>query len=95
MLRLLRLCQAATLPGFFRDPVRVERSRPAQTAPLIAALSGIDIAPQALVGGTAEASVVRAIRAYLVEERGYPFAWIKASGYWLKGKADTTEKFDR
>ena len=62
-------------------------------APLIAAVSGIDIAPQTLVWVAAEASVVRAIRAYLTEERDYPLAWIKASGYWVKGKADTTEKF--
>lgn len=62
--------------------------------PLISALAGIDIVPQTFVWIAAEASVVRAIRAYLVEERGYPLSWIKASGYWVKGKADTTEKFD-
>ncbi|MBB3561733.1 NADPH-dependent ferric siderophore reductase [Rhizobium sp. BK512] len=61
--------------------------------PLIAALAGIDILPQTFVWIAAEASVVRAIRAYLVEERGYPLSWIKASGYWVNGKADTTEKF--
>ncbi len=61
--------------------------------PLIAALAGIDIIPQTFVWIAAEASVVRAIRAYLVEERAYPLGWIKASGYWVKGKADTTEKF--
>lgn len=61
--------------------------------PLIAALAGIDIVPQTFVWIAAEASVVRAIRTYLVEERGYPLSWIKASGYWVKGKADTTEKF--
>lgn len=61
--------------------------------PLIAALAGIDIVAQTFVWIAAEASVVRAIRAYLVEERGYPLSWIKASGYWVKGKADTTEKF--
>ncbi|MGO7881464.1 siderophore-interacting protein, partial [Rhizobium ruizarguesonis] len=26
-------------------------------------------------------------------ERGYPLGWIKASCYWVCGKADTTEKF--
>ncbi|WP_132657836.1 MULTISPECIES: siderophore-interacting protein [unclassified Rhizobium] len=62
--------------------------------PLIAALAGIDIIAQTFVWVAAEASVVRAIRAYLVEERNYPLSWIKASGYWVKGKADTTEKFE-
>jgi NADPH-dependent ferric siderophore reductase len=62
--------------------------------PLIAALAGLDIIPQTFVWIAAEASVVRAIRAYLVEERSYPLSWIKASGYWVKGKSDTTEKFD-
>jgi NADPH-dependent ferric siderophore reductase len=38
--------------------------------------------------------VTRAIRVHLVEERGYPLSWIKASGYWVKGKADATEKFE-
>ncbi|MBE1507189.1 NADPH-dependent ferric siderophore reductase [Rhizobium viscosum] len=61
--------------------------------PLVAALAGIDIVPQTFVWIAAEASVVRAIRAYLTEERGYPLSWIKASGYWVKGKADTSEKF--
>ncbi|MDQ0558718.1 hypothetical protein QO004_000493 [Rhizobium mesoamericanum] len=35
-----------------------------------------------------------AVREYLVVERNYPLHWIKASGYWVKGKADTTEKFE-
>lgn len=61
--------------------------------PLIAALAGIDIVAQTFVWIAAEASVVRAIRAYLTDDRGYPLSWIKASGYWVKGKADTTEKF--
>ncbi|MGG7535524.1 SIP domain-containing protein [Rhizobium sp. NLR16a] len=40
----------------------------------------------------AEASTTRTIRAHLLE-RGYPLAWIKASGYWVQGNADATEKF--
>jgi NADPH-dependent ferric siderophore reductase len=38
--------------------------------------------------------VTRAIRSHFVEERGLPLTWLKASGYWVKGKADSTEKFD-
>ncbi len=61
---------------------------------LIGVLRSIELLPGTFVWIAAEASVTRALRAYLVEERGYPLSWIKASGYWVKGKADTTEKFD-
>ncbi len=60
---------------------------------LLSVLRSIDIAPETFVWVAAEASVTRAIRAHLLEERGYPLSWIKASGYWVKGKADATEKF--
>ena len=61
---------------------------------LVKILQSIDLVPGTFVWIAAEASVTRALRSYLVEERGYPLSWIKASGYWVKGKADTTEKFD-
>ncbi|MDK4701613.1 siderophore-interacting protein [Rhizobium sp. CNPSo 4062] len=61
---------------------------------LLKILQSIDVASGTFVWIAAEASVTRALRSYLVEERGYPLSWIKASGYWVKGKADTTEKFD-
>ncbi|MBB6487374.1 siderophore-interacting protein [Rhizobium lusitanum] len=61
---------------------------------LLAALQSVELAPGTFVWIAAEASVTRAIRTYLVEKRGYSLAWIKASGYWVKGKADTTEKFE-
>ncbi|MBY3176597.1 siderophore-interacting protein [Rhizobium leguminosarum] len=56
-------------------------------------LSTVDIQPETFIWVTAEASVTRDIRAYLLLERGCPLGWIKASGYWVFGKADTTEKF--
>ncbi|CDM59053.1 MULTISPECIES: siderophore-interacting protein [Rhizobium] len=62
--------------------------------PLLTILRNMDIEPGTFVWVAAEASVTRAVRDYLVAERGYPLHWIKASGYWVKGKADTTEKFD-
>ncbi|EJB07956.1 NADPH-dependent ferric siderophore reductase [Rhizobium sp. BK619] len=61
-------------------------------AALLKLLSTIDIKPETFVWVAAEASVTRDIRAHLLE-RGYPLSWIKASGYWVFGKADATEKF--
>lgn len=61
---------------------------------LMAVLQSVELAPGTFVWIAAEASVTRALRTYFVEERGYPLSWIKASGYWVKGKADATEKFD-
>ncbi|MCX5495073.1 siderophore-interacting protein [Kaistia dalseonensis] len=42
----------------------------------------------------AESSVARALRAYVVEERGHPKVWMKASGYWKRGEADAHERID-
>lgn len=63
-------------------------------AALMDILRSVDLQAGTFVWIAAEASVTRALRSYLVEERGYPLSWIKASGYWVKGKADTAEKFD-
>ncbi|MFL5016934.1 MAG: siderophore-interacting protein [Rhizobium sp.] len=67
-------------------------SQATEAAALLKLLSTIDIQPETFVWVAAEASVTRDIRAYLLE-RGCPLGWIKASGYWVFGKADTTEKF--
>ncbi|TPW32550.1 siderophore-interacting protein [Martelella alba] len=56
------------------------------------ALRDIALADETYVWIAAEAAVARAIRNYLVEERGHPLTWLKASGYWTKGKADATDK---
>ena len=42
----------------------------------------------------AEAKVARALREHVLSERGHPPAWLKASGYWVKGVADGRETFD-
>ncbi|NNU65647.1 siderophore-interacting protein [Rhizobium sp. WYCCWR 11152] len=67
-------------------------SQSTDAAPLLKLLSTVDIQPETFIWVAAEASVTRDIRAYLLE-RGCPLGWIKASGYWVFGKADTTEKF--
>ncbi|KKX33318.1 siderophore-interacting protein [Rhizobium sp. LC145] len=62
-------------------------------ARLLDQLRRTEIKPEIFVWIAAEASVVRALRVHLME-RGLPTGWLKASGYWVKGKADATEKFE-
>jgi len=61
---------------------------------LITALENIALKPETFIWIAAEASVARAVRAYLVEKRGYPLSWIKAAGYWAKGKANAHERIE-
>lgn len=62
-------------------------------APFLSALKALDLpAGDGFVWIGAEAHVSRALRAYLVEERGHPLHWLKAAGYWLKGEAGAHEK---
>jgi NADPH-dependent ferric siderophore reductase len=42
----------------------------------------------------AEAQTARALRGYMMDTRGHPKAWIKASGYWLRGAEAVHEKFE-
>lgn len=42
----------------------------------------------------AEAKVARAVREHVLADRGHPPAWLKASGYWIRGVADGRENFD-
>ena len=40
----------------------------------------------------AEAEVARSLRDTLLNDRGHPKAWLKASGYWVKGKPGAADK---
>ncbi len=69
--------------------------RPADEASVfIEALDKTEIAPGTFVWLAAEGDVTRTVRRYLNEQRGVPLRWIKATGYWVKGKADSTAKFE-
>jgi len=60
-------------------------------APFLAALEGLDIAPQTFIWIAAEAGVARTLREALLA-RGVDKAWIKAAGYWVAGQADAAVK---
>jgi NADPH-dependent ferric siderophore reductase len=61
---------------------------------IIAALETVDIPANTFAWIAAEASVARAVRAYLTEKRNHPLPWLKAAGYWSQGQADAHEKMD-
>lgn len=75
------------------DPVWLHRplSDATEARPYIEALEKIDLPPQTFVWVAAEAAVAREIRSYLLD-RGHDLQWIKASGYWIKGQADASDK---
>src|SRR5690606_3663876 len=61
---------------------------------LLAIAESIDPAPETFVWVAAEAHVARAVRSWLIEEKGHPTSWIKAGGYWATGKANAHERLD-
>lgn len=67
---------------------------PERHALLMDSLRQIDLTPGTFVWVAAEGSLTREIRAYLLEERRHPKAWLKAAGYWVRGEADAAVKFD-
>ena len=75
----------------YRDELGVGAT---DTASLIRQLEPMDIRAGVFVWLAAEGGVVRTLRTYLTDERGLDRRWIKASGYWVEGEADTTAKFD-
>ena len=42
----------------------------------------------------AEAQAARALKAHMLQDRGHPKAWLKAAGYWVRGRAGESEKLD-
>ena len=67
----------------------------ADAAVLCAALQAVELPPgEGFVWIAAEASVARAMRTYVVEERRHPRAWVKAAGYWSRGKANAHEAIE-
>lgn len=63
-------------------------------APVLSVLSTLDLPKDTFAWVAAEAKVARAVKAFLMEEKGHPPIWLKAAGYWLMGHADSHEKLD-
>lgn len=42
----------------------------------------------------AEAQVARTLKAYMLDERAHPKAWLKAAGYWVRGEAGAHAKLE-
>jgi len=62
---------------------------------LLGALKAITLpAGDGFVWIAAEANVTRTLRSHVLETLGHKPQWVKASGYWVKGRADATEKFE-
>lgn len=72
----------------------IYREDPTDPEPILLHLWDVALEPGTFVWIAAEGAVTRAVRNYLTVERGHPLPWLRASGYWVKGKADTTEKFE-
>jgi NADPH-dependent ferric siderophore reductase len=69
-------------------------SAAADASTLITALETVAIEPGTFAWIAAEASVARAVRAYLTGKRNHPLPWLKAAGYWAQGQADAHEKIE-
>ncbi|APR75477.1 iron-chelator utilization protein [Minicystis rosea] len=72
-------------------PIWVARGEPSERdgALLRQALSELSLPPgDGFVWIAGEASLARTVRAYILEERRHPKAWVKAAGYWQRGASD-------
>lgn len=64
----------------------------ADASPLLDQLRQMPLEARTFVWIAAEATVAKALRTYLLDERRFPKEWLKASGYWVKGQADAAIK---
>lgn len=70
-------------------PTWIERGEPSERDAewLLESLSSFEPLPgDGFVWVAGEVSIARAVRAHFVEKRGHPRTWVRASGYWQRGK---------
>lgn len=61
---------------------------------LMARIRAFDLPEDCFIWIAAEGVLTRQLRSYFLEERGHSKFWLKASGYWVRGQADATVKFE-
>jgi NADPH-dependent ferric siderophore reductase len=67
----------------------------ASPQPLVDALRRIKPPPgEGFVWIAAEARVARTARDHIINIRRHPVQWLRATGYWVAGRADTYERLD-
>jgi NADPH-dependent ferric siderophore reductase len=63
--------------------------------PLMTVLERLKLPPgDGFVWIAAEAKVVRAAKEYAIHNMRHPREWLRGSGYWIKGRADTYDKLE-
>lgn len=67
-------------------------SAAAEPGALLDVIRTVRIPPDTFVWIAAEAVVARAVRDHVVGERGHARSWVKAGGYWIRGRADAHER---
>lgn len=63
-------------------------------APILDALRALHLRSETFVWVAAEASVAKAVRQHLLDERQHPRIWLKAAGYWIKGAEGAHQPLD-
>jgi NADPH-dependent ferric siderophore reductase len=67
----------------------------ANAQPILEALERIELpAGEGFVWIAAEAGVARAARDHIVNVKRHPAPWLRASGYWVEGRADAHERLE-
>jgi len=72
-------------------PIWLARGEPSEDDAecLLERLSAIELPPgDGFVWIAGEAAIVRRLRSHMLEERRHPKAWLKAAGYWQRGRSD-------
>jgi NADPH-dependent ferric siderophore reductase len=78
--------------GFWVQRSSNEATNP---GPLMHVLSGIKLPPgDGFVWIAAEARVARAAKEYVIHDMRHPAQWLRASGYWVKGRTDAHDKLE-